>query len=81
MNSLESLTAFFGWCSVLSIGILCLSSIGLILMRSRISRIHSRMFGMSEQDLARAYFQYLAQFKIAVIMLNLVPYMALRLMA
>lgn len=81
MTSQEALTTFFGWCSAISVGILFLTSGALLLMRHRIARIHSRMFGMSEEDLARAYFQYLAQFKIAVIVLNVVPYLALRLMA
>lgn len=81
MNSIESLTTFFGWCSVISIGVLAFSSLGLVLLRGTISKLHARLFGLSEEDLARAYFQYLAQFKIAVIMFNLVPYLALRIMA
>lgn len=81
MTSLQSLTTFFGWCSAISIGILLLSSLGLILMRGTISKMHTRLFCMTEADLSRAYFQYLAQFKIAVIVFNLVPYIALRLMA
>jgi len=36
---------------------------------------------VTTRDLARAYFQYLAQFKIAVIVFNLAPYIAMRLMA
>jgi Family of unknown function (DUF6868) len=39
------------------------------------------MFGLSEADLSRAYFQYLAQYKIAIFVLNLVPYVALEFMA
>jgi hypothetical protein len=81
MNSIETLTTFFGWCSAISVSVLFLSSAALMLMRHAISNLHSRLFGMSEDDLARAYFQYLAQFKIAVIVFNLAPYIALRLMA
>ena len=81
MNSLESLTTFFGWCSVISTGVLVLTSAALLLMRGLIAGIHARMFGMTEADVSRAYFQYLAQFKIAVIVFNLVPYIALRMMA
>ncbi len=81
MTSIQSLTTFFGWCSAISIGILLLSSVALILMRGTVSKIHAALFGMAEPDLPRAYFQYLAQFKIAVIVFNLVPYIALRLMA
>jgi hypothetical protein len=81
MDSIEMLTKFFGWCTVVNMGILILASISLVSVRGSISKIHARMFGLSEADLSRAYFQYLAQYKIAVIVLNLVPYVALKIMA
>jgi hypothetical protein len=52
----------------------------LVIMRRAISRLHGKMFALSEADLARAYFQYLAQYKIAIFMFNIVPYIALRLL-
>lgn len=81
MNSLETLTTFLGWCAVLNIGMLTFAAIALGLMRAPISQIHAKMSGLSEADLSRAYFQYLAQYKIATIVLNLVPYIALKIMA
>jgi hypothetical protein len=81
MNSLETLTAFFGWCAVINIGLLTLASIMLAVMRGPISQLHARMFALSEEDLSRAYFQYLAQYKIAVVVLALVPYIALKMVA
>jgi hypothetical protein len=44
-----------------------------------IKRLHAKMFGLSEEDLSRAYFQYLAQYKIAIFVFNLAPYLALRI--
>ncbi len=81
MDSLETVTAFFGWCTVINAGVLTLAAIMVVVMRGSISQIHARMFGLSAEDLSRAYFQYLAQYKIAVIVLNLVPYIALKIMA
>ena len=81
MNSLETLTAFFGWCAVINIALLTFSSIMLAAMRGPISQLHARMFGLSEEDLSRAYFQYLAHFKIAILVLALVPYIALKMVA
>tara|TARA_B100002003_G_scaffold78069_1_gene73067 strand:- start:284 stop:469 length:186 start_codon:yes stop_codon:yes gene_type:complete len=46
-------------------------------MRGLIQGMHTRMFGLSEEDLSRAYFQYVAQYKIAILVFNLVPYLAL----
>jgi hypothetical protein len=81
MNSMETLRAFLGWCTAINMGLLILASIFLVLMRGSISTIHTKMFGLSEADVSREYFQYLAQYKIAIIVLNLVPYIALRILA
>ena len=78
--TLAALTALLGWASVINIAILMITTIALISMRSTITTIHARLFGMDEKDLGRAYFQYLAQYKIAIIVLNIAPYLALRIM-
>ncbi len=59
---------------------LALASIMLVLMRNFIVGIHARMFGVNEEDLSLAYVQYLGNYKVAIIMLNIVPYVALRIM-
>ena len=81
MNSLAALTTFFGWTTTINFVLLGVSSIMVIAMRGSISRIHGRMFGLETVDLSRAYFQYTAQYKIAIIVFSLTPYIALKLMA
>ncbi len=81
MNSLEAVTAFFGWTTVINFVLLFISSIIVITTRGPISRIHGSMFGLETADLSRAYFQYIAQYKIAIIVFSLTPYIALKLMA
>lgn len=81
MDSLATLTTFLGWCSVINLGLLILASLFLMAARGWVTRIHGGMFGLDESDLARAYFQYLAQFKIVVLVFNVAPYVALRIMA
>lgn len=77
----EAITAVLGWCTVLNTGVLVFASLWLVLLRGRVSPIHSRMFALDADDLARAYFQYLASYKVAIVVLNLVPYLALRISA
>ena len=79
--TIESLTELLGWASVINIGILVLSTLAVITVRTSITEIHSKIFGLDEKDLGRAYFQYLAQYKIAIIVLNVAPYIALKIMA
>ncbi len=77
MSSLETLREFLGWCTVINMGVLIIVAIFAGPLRGAIAGIHAKMFGLSEADLSRAYFQYLAQYKIAVLIFNLVPYIAL----
>jgi hypothetical protein len=77
----ETLTALLGWTSVINIALLMVTTISLISMRGFITKVHAKLFGMDEKDLGRAYFQYLAQYKIAIIVLNIAPYLALRIIA
>jgi hypothetical protein len=79
MMTTEVLTAVLGWSAVINLVILVFSSLTVIVMRGPITRTHSRMFGLDEKDLGRAYFQYLGEYKIAVIVLNIAPYLALRI--
>ena len=78
--TIETITELLGWVSIINIAILLLSTLALITMRGFITRIHSSLFGLDEKDLGRAYFQYLAQYKIAIIVLNIAPYLALKIM-
>ena len=78
--TVESLTELLGWASIVNIAILLFSTLLLIAMRGAIANLHSKLFGLDEKDLGRAYFQYLAQYKIAIITLNITPYIALKIM-
>lgn len=81
MISLELLTAFFGWMTIINSVFLLFTAIAVVASRGTISRIHGGMFGLEAADLSRAYFQYLAQYKIAIIIFSLTPYIALKLVS
>lgn len=79
--TLEAIRAILGWCTVINFGLLIVASIVISTMRGPMVRMHSRMFSLPEEDLSRAYFQYLAQYKIVVVVFNFVPYLALRILS
>ncbi|QOR60960.1 DUF6868 family protein [Sulfurovum sp. ST-21] len=81
MSTIEAIREFLGWCSVINIGLLILSSVLIIAIRRPVSRIHAKMFDLNENDVQLAYFQYLGQYKVAIIMFNIVPYLALKIMS
>ncbi|KZX56940.1 hypothetical protein A3709_03970 [Halioglobus sp. HI00S01] len=80
MEDLTTLTTFIGWCTVISIGLYLFSAIVLLICREQVKTLHSRMANVPAEKLDEMYFTFLANFKLAFIMLNLVPYVALRLM-
>jgi hypothetical protein len=79
VNSVETVREVLGWCTVLNLGFLAFAALLLMLAGGPIKRLHAATFGLSDDDLSRAYFQYLAQYKIVIFVFNLAPYLALRI--
>lgn len=79
MDSVQTLREFLGWCTVMNVVLLLLASLILMAAGGPVRRIHGRISGLSDDDLSRAYFQYLGQYKIAILVFNLVPYLALHM--
>lgn len=79
MDTLIQIQTFLGWCSVINIGLLLFSAIIVVLFRNQVSQLHAKIFNINKEDVFRAYFQYLAQYKILIIVLNIVPYFAIGL--
>ena len=80
MNSIDTIREFLGWCSVVNIFFLMAGAVVVIVAGSPIKRLHSTMFGVREEDLPQAYFQFLANLEVAVVVFNIAPYLALCLM-
>ena len=81
MFTIETLIELLGWASVINVCILIIASISVMLLRNAMISLHGKMFGLDSIDLSRAYFQYIAQYKIAIFVFNLVPYIALKIIA
>jgi hypothetical protein len=81
MMELTGLTSFFGWMTAINILVLIIVSLAVLTMRGLMATLHSRMLGVPEADLPALYFQYIANYKVAVFVFNLAPYVALKLMA
>lgn len=77
---LNDLVVFFGWCSVLNMLMLSLAALVLFLFRDPVMKIHVKLTGVDASALPQLYFSYLGSYKIAILILNIVPYVALKLM-
>jgi len=81
MENIQTITTFLGWCSVVNLGIYLLTALALMGFRNPVKKIHSKLAAVSGERLDELYFNYLANFKLALIILNITPYVALKLMA
>jgi hypothetical protein len=78
---IEQLTAFLGWCTLINMGLLLFSTLMLALMKDFAINMHSKIFDLDSQTLPAMYFEYLGRLKLLVIVFNLVPYLALRIIS
>lgn len=81
MIDIEMVTQFLGWCTLINIVFLSVTSIAIVMWRKWISGYHGRLFGIDESKLSELYFGYLGQYKVITVALFLVPYLALKVMA
>ncbi len=79
MENLEVFAAALGWCTTINIGLLVIVFLFMTLARNRMTNMHSKMFGVSTEDLPKVYFTYLAYYKLAILVFDPVPYIALRI--
>ena len=77
---IETVREFLGWCTVINLGVFFLAMIKLLAIRDWASKVHAKMFQIDDASVRQVYFQYLAYYKIAILVFNLVPYIALTIM-
>lgn len=78
--SVEVITSLLGWTLVFNLGYLLLASVLLMLAPNTLISIHQRMLGLEESDWRRVYINFMSNYKIAVLVFNLSPYLALKCM-
>ncbi len=81
MNNIQVITEFLGWCTVINYAVLLFSTLMIIAIGDWAKTIHSKLFRISKDQLDPMYFNFLANYKLAVFIFNLAPYIALKIMA
>ena len=80
--SLELLMAALGWCTIINWGILLFWVILIFGARDWVYGVHSRMFpNLTPERFDYAHYMGMAVFKVTILLFNLVPYLALRIVA
>ena len=77
---IHMLCVFFMWCTIINAGLLILMSLILAFAGDWIYRLHTKLFPMPRETFNVVIYSFLGLYKIALIMFNLVPYVALQIM-
>jgi len=81
MFTIEQLTEFLGWTSVLVIGYLLIAAVLVVVFKDVIISIHSKLFGIEKSVIELKYFEFLSNFKVVATIFVILPYLALKIMA
>jgi hypothetical protein len=79
MTNLQVWTAFFGWLTIVNMGIYLVTVIALWLMRDFAYRMNARLFGISEDQVAKTTFNYIGAYKLLITVFCFAPWLALKL--
>lgn len=76
----DALATLFGWMAVINIALLTVATVAMIAMREAVVRIHARLFGLDPGQVRLTIYTWLGHYKMATLLLNIVPYLALQMM-
>ena len=80
--SLKRLSRFPGplLCTVINIGVLLVGGVFWILVKEGISEVGAMVFGVTKEELKVTFLRIFMEYRAAILVLNLVPYIALKIM-
>ena len=72
---------FFGWCTAINAGIMIFAFTMLMGLGDWVVKIRAKLFGIGEAAVRIAHFQFFLAYAIFMVIFNLVPYIALKIMS
>ena len=78
--SIESLTTFLGWCTVMNLTVLILFFGVLVAANEGVGQTTAKWFGVTPEDTRVTLFRMFMQYRLMFAFANLVPYIALKIM-
>ncbi len=81
MLDLQSLTEFFKWCSIINACLLIISIIMITAAPDFIYGFHGKWFSLTRESFDTIFYGFLGVYKILFLVFNLVPYVALLIIA
>ena len=79
--TIENLRILLGWCSVINTVILLVWFLAFVFVRDMIFQMHTRWFRVSEERFDEIHYTMMGYYKLIVFVFNVIPYLALRIIA
>ena len=79
--NLELLEQFFFWWMITNLGFYILTAIMVVAFPKWLAKVQARVLGIDETTARTAVYYFLAAFKLLIIVFNLGPWIALRVIA
>lgn len=74
---IQTLTAFFMWCTIINVALLAWALLWFMLAPDFTYRMQSKLLPISRDTFDVAYYSFLGAYKIFIIVFSVVPYLAL----
>ncbi len=78
---IQTLTTFFMWCTILNVGILILWAVFFLFAPDFVYRTQSKWFPIPRETYNVVIYSFLGLFKVLFIVFNVIPYLALLIVA
>ena len=75
--TVELLTKFFMWCTILNVGLLAFSSLFLAFAGDFVYKMHTKWFPMPRETFNVAIYSFIGIYKIIVLTFNVIPWLVL----
>jgi hypothetical protein len=77
--TVEIIRDVLAWCSVINVGILLFWWLWFMLGHDFMYRLHGKWFKLSVEKFDATHYSLMGFFKIGILLFNIVPYLALRI--
>ena len=79
--TIQTLESMLLWCTIINVGILVVWGLMLLFAHDFVYRLHTRWFKLSREQFDGIHYGCIAFYKMAVYLLNFVPWLALKIAA
>jgi hypothetical protein len=77
--TLETVRAVFAWCTAINLGLFIWWFLFFVWAHDWMYRLHGRWFKITVEKFDALHYAGMALFKMAILLFNLVPYLAMRI--